>query len=61
MEMKIKCSCCGWEIFPEEIYYALCVHIEVQDPKIQDVRILDMQPLEFRCRLCAETAISVCQ
>jgi hypothetical protein len=58
--MVMKCNICGSEIFPEEIYYTLCMHIEKQESTTENISIIDMKPLEFRCKLCAERGIVVC-
>jgi hypothetical protein len=56
----VKCSTCGSEIFPEEIYYAFCVHMETRDTTTDKMNILEIRPLAFRCRLCEEKWIGVC-
>jgi len=56
----VKCSSCGSEIFPEEIYYTLCVHMEKRDASTDQINILEIKPLAFRCRFCEEKGISVC-
>ena len=56
----VKCSSCGSEIFPEEIYYTLCVHMETRDASTDKINILEIRPLAFRCRLCEEKGIGVC-
>ena len=57
---NIICSYCGSDIFPEEIYYTLCVHMEKRDPSTDKINILEIRPLTLRCKMCEEIGISVC-
>ncbi|MFH1704188.1 MAG: hypothetical protein ABIB41_12335 [Nitrospirota bacterium] len=59
-ETHMRCNVCGIEIFPREIYYALCVHMEMQKALSENVRIFEIKPLEFQCRFCAERGVSTC-
>jgi hypothetical protein len=56
----MNCSDCGSAIFPEEIYYTLCVHMETRNASTDKINILEIRPIAFRCRLCEEKWISVC-
>jgi hypothetical protein len=56
----LKCSSYGSEIFPLEIYYTLCVHMETRATSTDKINILEIRPLAFRCRLCEEKGIGVC-
>src|ERR1700690_3055652 len=58
--IDFKCSTCGMEIFPAEIYYTLCVHMETREANTDNIDILEIRPLAFRCRLCEEKGIRVC-
>ncbi len=57
---KMSCSSCGVEIYPEEIFYSLCIHMERRDAASGNIRILEIRPLEFRCQHCAEKRVAVC-
>ena len=56
---KVCCSC-GASIKIDDIYYALCVHMEMWDPVEEQIVILEMDHLEFKCRLCAEDTFGRC-
>lgn len=57
---SLACCSCGMEIFPEEIYYTLCVHREQRDSNNGRISIIGMRPLAFYCRFCEEKRAVVC-
>ncbi len=64
LEEKIEsdkvCSSCGMMIRLTDIYYTLCIHMEMKDPATDRVMILETTPLDFKCRLCMEDPSGRC-
>jgi hypothetical protein len=56
----IRCSSCGNDIFPHEIYYTLCIHMETRDSMTEAISVLEITRIAFQCRLCQEKGIGVC-
>jgi len=57
---KPKCSVCGAEVLPFEMFYTITMNYSMAGTTESDIKVYDMMPLSCLCQMCGDTKAKVC-